>query len=77
MKRSNRLGKGLRSYALTGVVALVGVGLWQGSAWSFGGAETAVVIPAPAVDEPAVTSHSETAIFAGGCFWGVQGSFSM
>ncbi len=75
MKRSNRLGTWLRSYAITGMVALVGVGLWQGSAWSFGGAETAVMIPAPAVDEPAGTSHSETAIFAGGCFWGVQGVF--
>ncbi|WP_265716956.1 peptide-methionine (S)-S-oxide reductase MsrA [Serratia grimesii] len=75
MKRSNRLGMLLRSYAITGVVALVGVGLWQGNAWSFGGAETAVVIPAPAVDEPAGTSHTETAIFAGGCFWGVQGVF--
>lgn len=65
----------LRSYAITGVVALVGAGFWQGSAWSFAGAETAVVIPAPAVDEPAGTSHTETAIFAGGCFWGVQGVF--
>ena len=32
-------------------------------------------LPAPAVDEPAAAVHSETAIFAGGCFWGVQGTF--
>ncbi|WP_160010195.1 peptide-methionine (S)-S-oxide reductase MsrA [Rhizobium sp. 18055] len=32
------------------------------------------VIPAPAMDEKA-TSNSETATFAGGCFWGVQGVF--
>ena len=38
-------------------------------------AEPAVVLPEPAVDEPAAGRHSETAVFAGGCFWGVQGVF--
>lgn len=38
-------------------------------------AEEAVVIAAPAVDEPAGTARTATAIFAGGCFWGVQGVF--
>ena len=28
-------------------------------------------LPAPVLDEPS-TKHSETAVFAGGCFWGVQ-----
>src|ERR1700754_559005 len=32
-------------------------------------------IPAPAVDENAQGKHSETAVFAGGCFWGVQTVF--
>ncbi len=45
---------------------------WQRSAAS---AEAAVPIAAPLVDEPAADSHSETAVFAGGCFWGVQGVF--
>jgi len=37
-------------------------------------AEDAVVIPAPTVDaKPAETT--QTAVFAGGCFWGVQGVF--
>jgi peptide-methionine (S)-S-oxide reductase len=34
-----------------------------------------VVAPVPAVDEQTHTSQSETAVFAGGCFWGVQGVF--
>ena len=32
-------------------------------------------LPAPAVDEHAAAGHSETAVFAGGCFWGVQTTF--
>ncbi|MFC4275084.1 peptide-methionine (S)-S-oxide reductase MsrA [Achromobacter aloeverae] len=38
-------------------------------------AEQAVAIAAPAMDEPASGASSETAVFAGGCFWGVQGVF--
>jgi len=39
-------------------------------------AEVARVIPAPAVDEQATpAATSETAVLAGGCFWGVQGVF--
>jgi peptide-methionine (S)-S-oxide reductase len=38
--------------------------------------QTAVALPAPAVDEPAAASAtSETAVLAGGCFWGIQGVF--
>ena len=37
-------------------------------------AEDAVVIPAPAVDAQA-DDGTQTAVIAGGCFWGVQGVF--
>jgi len=39
-------------------------------------AESASVVPAPAMDEPlAQSSGTATAVLAGGCFWGVQGVF--
>jgi peptide-methionine (S)-S-oxide reductase len=37
-------------------------------------AETARQIPAPAIDEK-TDAPNRTAVFAGGCFWGVQGVF--
>ncbi|MCU1698049.1 MAG: Peptide methionine sulfoxide reductase MsrA [Mycobacterium sp.] len=39
-------------------------------------ASESMAVPAPEVDEPAATEvTSETAVLAGGCFWGVQGVF--
>jgi peptide-methionine (S)-S-oxide reductase len=46
-------------------------------AWWFGhaqAAEPATVVPAPAIDTPADTD-AQTAVLAGGCFWGVQAVF--
>src|SRR5215831_18256924 len=37
--------------------------------------EQAVVIPAPTVDNPKAAGPLQTAVLAGGCFWGVQGVY--
>ena len=37
--------------------------------------EQARMVPPPVQDEGAGSATSETAVFAGGCFWGVQGVF--
>jgi peptide-methionine (S)-S-oxide reductase len=56
-------------------LAAAAIMFWQGVPRAFGGAEAAVIVPPPTVDEPVSGAHTETAIFAGGCFWGVQGVF--
>jgi peptide-methionine (S)-S-oxide reductase len=38
-------------------------------------AEAPVVIPAPTLDNPKAAGPVQTAVLAGGCFWGVQGVF--
>ena len=65
--------KAVRLFLTTvGLACLAAIGLHYGHA---GAAEPSVVVPAPAQDEPAGGRHTETAVFAGGCFWGVQGVF--
>ncbi len=63
-----------RRPVLAALALVAGAALWH-VAPSLA-AEAAVVIPAPAEDAPSTPSaSSETAVIAGGCFWGVQGVF--
>ena len=55
--------------AFTGVAALGALALQAPAS-----AEPAIRAPAPAVDAPAAP-RLETAVLAGGCFWGVQGVY--
>jgi peptide-methionine (S)-S-oxide reductase len=58
--------------ALVAGAALSGVFLWHSPLF---GAEAPVIIAAPAVDNPKTAGPAQTAVLAGGCFWGVQGVF--
>jgi peptide-methionine (S)-S-oxide reductase len=60
-----------RLTALLGVTVM-GVLLWHSPLF---GAEAPVIIPPPAVDNPKAAGPMQTAVLAGGCFWGVQGVF--
>jgi peptide-methionine (S)-S-oxide reductase len=50
----------------------VGVLVWQSPLF---GAEAPVVIAPPAIDNPKAAGPLQTAVLAGGCFWGVQGVY--
>ncbi len=60
-----------------GVAALLTIAIASGHVPGMGARAAALNqrLPAPTVDEPASAATTETAIFAGGCFWGVQGTF--
>jgi peptide-methionine (S)-S-oxide reductase len=54
------------------VLGAISVLLWRSPLY---GAEAPVAIALPAVDNPKTAGPLQTAVLAGGCFWGVQGVF--
>jgi peptide-methionine (S)-S-oxide reductase len=58
--------------ALIAAALVAGLGLHLTTARA---TESAVKIAPPAVDATTTASGTQTAVFAGGCFWGVQGVF--
>ena len=69
------MGRAWKNWLGAAALALVGaVGILGPMQGTSGAAEAAVTIPAPVVDlQP--KSELQTAVLAGGCFWGVQGVF--
>jgi peptide-methionine (S)-S-oxide reductase len=66
-KRGSSLG-----LALLLAAAAIGAVLWRAPMLA---AEQAVILPAPAIDNPKSAGAAQTAVLSGGCFWGVQGVF--
>src|SRR5580704_6686470 len=70
-KNSQLSGLGATAAALLAILVFAAVV----SHWAHA-AEPAVALPNPAVDAPlAAKSEKQTAVFAGGCFWGIQAVF--
>jgi len=69
----SRLPLALRG-AIAAAVLLAGAtaALWQSGSRAD---EAAMVLPAPADDQPKAVGELQTAVLSGGCFWGVQGVF--
>jgi len=70
---TNRYSTAVINDKILGLIAVMALvaGAWLATSSA---AEKAVSLPAPAFDAPS-TAAQETAVFAGGCFWGVQAVF--
>jgi peptide-methionine (S)-S-oxide reductase len=69
--RAPRFSRFTRPGFVAAIAIGLGAGLWLAHPIA---AEETRALPAPTVDEQS-NANSEVAVFAGGCFWGVQGVF--
>jgi peptide-methionine (S)-S-oxide reductase len=63
---------------ITGLLTVAGLALGTAmiaARLTSSAAETSHALPPPAIDQTAPSASRETAVLAGGCFWGVQGVF--
>ena len=78
---NQKTGTGRQRVVLASWLAVIGVAaaafLVRTPVMPTASGTTASALPSPTVDEPASGgAKSETAVLAGGCFWGVQGVFA-
>jgi peptide-methionine (S)-S-oxide reductase len=75
MSRTKTIGLShLLPYAV-GAIVLLAIAIATASQWASRADEAGVLVPAPALDQPLAVGDLQTAVLAGGCFWGVQGVF--
>lgn len=67
-----RFKNGTLSFAAVLSLAMIGMVLWRSPLL---GAEAPVPIAPPVIDNPKAAGPLQTAVLAGGCFWGVQGVY--
>jgi peptide-methionine (S)-S-oxide reductase len=75
MSRTRRIGPSHLLLYAAGTIVLLAVGIGMASPWSSRADDAAALVPPPALDQPLAAGESQTAVLAGGCFWGMQGVF--
>lgn len=68
-------GRPIRRWSAAAAALCLALGLGVGARAIGSGGEAAVLVPSPAVDNPKISASTQTAVLAGGCFWGVQGVY--
>ncbi|HET7766523.1 MAG TPA: peptide-methionine (S)-S-oxide reductase MsrA [Burkholderiales bacterium] len=73
MNKESKMSRTAKNGGWFALLALAAVGTF----WNIPGrsGEAATVLPAPALDNPRGAGPAQTAVLAGGCFWGVQGVY--